>query len=52
MVILVTGVTGSGGTTVGQKLASRLEWIFLDADDFHSTANRERSCDLKPIWII
>lgn len=42
MVILLMGVTGSGKTTVGKLLAQRLGWIFLDADDFHSVANREK----------
>jgi gluconokinase len=42
MVILVMGVTGSGKTTVGKLLAQRLGWIFLDADDFHSAANRDK----------
>src|ERR1700722_19022891 len=42
MVILVMGVTGAGKTTVGKLLARRLGWIFLDADDFHSGANREK----------
>jgi gluconokinase len=42
MVILVMGATGAGKTTVGKLLAQSLRWIFLDADDFHSTANREK----------
>jgi len=42
MVILVMGVTGAGKTTVGKLLAQRLGWVFLDADDFHSSANREK----------
>ncbi|MFZ3215622.1 MAG: gluconokinase, GntK/IdnK-type [Candidatus Acidiferrales bacterium] len=42
MVILVMGVTGSGKTTVGKLLAQRLGWAFLDADDFHSAANKEK----------
>jgi gluconokinase len=42
MVILVMGVTGAGKTTVGKLLARRLGWIFLDADDFHSSENREK----------
>jgi len=42
MVLLVMGVTGSGKTTVGKLLAQRLECTFLDADDFHSGANREK----------
>jgi gluconokinase len=42
MIIVVMGVTGSGKTTVGQLLAARLGWIFADADDFHSAANKEK----------
>jgi gluconokinase len=42
MVILVMGATGAGKTTVGKLLARRLDWIFLDADDFHSSANRDK----------
>lgn len=42
MVILVMGTTGAGKTTVGNLLASRLGWIFLDADDFHPAANIEK----------
>jgi gluconokinase len=42
MILLVMGVTGSGKTTIASELARRLNWIFLDADDFHSAANREK----------
>jgi gluconokinase len=42
MIVLVMGVTGSGKTTVGKLLAQRMGWNFLDADDFHSSANREK----------
>lgn len=42
MVILVMGTTGAGKTTVGQLLASRVHWAFLDADDFHPAANIEK----------
>ncbi|HME12534.1 MAG TPA: gluconokinase [Candidatus Acidoferrum sp.] len=42
MVILVMGTTGSGKTTVGELLARRLGWLFLDGDDFHSAANKEK----------
>jgi len=39
---LLMGVSGSGKTTVGQLLASQLEWHFADADDFHSASNVEK----------
>jgi gluconokinase len=42
MIVLVMGTTGSGKTTIGQMLARRLGWRFLDADDFHSAANKEK----------
>lgn len=42
MLILVMGVTGSGKTTIGTLLAKKLGWTFLDADDFHSPANRQK----------
>ena len=36
------GVSGVGKTTVGSRLARRLGWAFLDADDFHPPANVEK----------
>ena len=42
MVVLVMGVTGAGKTTVGELLAERLGWKFLDADDFHPPENIEK----------
>lgn len=35
MIYIVMGVTGSGKTTVGQRLAERLRLPFYDADDYH-----------------
>lgn len=42
MLLLIMGVAGSGKTTVGKLLAEKLGWAFLDADDFHSPANRQK----------
>jgi gluconokinase len=42
MIIVVMGVTGSGKTTIGSLLARRLGFLFADADDFHSAANKEK----------
>ena len=36
------GVSGSGKTTVGKKLAEFLGWEFADADDFHPPKNIEK----------
>lgn len=42
MILVVTGVSGAGKTTVGRALAERLGWTFLDADDFHPPENVRR----------
>lgn len=39
MIIVVMGVSGSGKTTIGRRLAERLGWSFRDGDDFHPPAN-------------
>jgi gluconokinase len=39
IVVLLMGVSGSGKTTVGLKLAEDLGWSFRDADDFHPPEN-------------
>src|SRR5258708_16739322 len=40
--IILMGVAGSGKTVVGSRVAKRLGWLFLDADDFHPPANVEK----------
>lgn len=42
MVILIMGVSGSGKSTIGHRLADDLGWQFADADDFHPPRNREK----------
>jgi gluconokinase len=39
VVVIVMGVSGSGKTTVGQRLAAALGCRFRDADDFHPPEN-------------
>ena len=36
---IIMGVSGYGKSTVARLLAERLQWDFLDADDFHPPAN-------------
>jgi len=42
MIIVVMGPTGSGKTTIASLLAKRLGWDFVDADAFHSAANKAK----------
>jgi gluconokinase len=37
--LIVMGVSGSGKTTIGAKLAKRLGWPYEDADTFHPPSN-------------
>jgi gluconokinase len=37
--VVVAGVSGSGKTTVGRRLADRLGWAYVEADDHHPPAN-------------
>lgn len=41
-IIVVMGPAGAGKTTIGRLLAESLGWRYLEADDFHSSANIER----------
>jgi len=39
MIVLVMGVSGAGKTTIGELVAQRLGWRFVDADDYHPPEN-------------
>jgi gluconokinase len=39
MIIILMGVSGSGKTTIGARLARVLGWPFYDGDRFHPPAN-------------
>ncbi|APG04025.1 gluconate kinase [Luteibacter rhizovicinus DSM 16549] len=42
MIIIVMGVSGSGKSTIGEGLATRLGQPFIDGDSLHPAANREK----------
>jgi gluconokinase len=37
--LVVMGVSGSGKSTIAEKLAERLGWVFEDGDSFHPASN-------------
>ncbi|MFL6574094.1 MAG: shikimate kinase, partial [Burkholderiales bacterium] len=39
MTVVLMGVSGSGKTTIGEKLAQRLGWHFIEGDDYHPREN-------------
>ena len=39
MIVVVMGVSGSGKTTIGTTLATRLGWSFVEGDDWHPPQN-------------
>jgi gluconokinase len=47
--IVVMGVSGSGKSTVAEKLAERLGWEFAEGDDFHPQANVEKMRSGQPL---
>src|SRR5215467_8214938 len=42
VVMIISGISGVGKTTIGKLLAEHLGWRFLEADDFHPAANIEK----------
>lgn len=49
MVIVLLGPMGCGKTTIGRSLATRLNWQFHDADDYHPLANKEKMAQGVPL---
>jgi len=41
-VVILMGVSGAGKTSIGQLLATSLNWTFFDGDDFHPKTNVEK----------
>lgn len=49
MIIIVMGVSGAGKTTVGNLLATGVNWPFFEGDDFHPQANVEKMSEGSPL---
>ncbi len=49
MIVIVAGVSGSGKTTVGELLATRLNWPFLDGDSLHPQSNVAKMASGTPL---
>lgn len=47
--IVITGVSGSGKTSVGLALAQRWGYVFRDGDDFHPPANVQKMRSGQPL---
>lgn len=48
-IAIVMGVSGSGKTTVAQKLAERLDWPFYEGDDLHPESNILKMAQRHPL---
>ncbi|XP_068279387.1 probable gluconokinase isoform X1 [Nyctibius grandis] len=49
VLVVVMGVSGSGKTTVGSRLAAKLGWKFYDADDYHPPENKKKMAEGIPL---
>lgn len=48
-IAIVMGVSGSGKTTVAQKLAEQLGWQFFEGDSFHPESNIRKMAQRHPL---
>ena len=49
MIVVVMGVSGSGKTAIGEALAAKLGWPFLDGDDWHPPENVAKMASGTPL---
>jgi gluconokinase len=42
MIVVLMGVTASGKTTIGTRLATLEHWEYAEGDDYHSDANKAK----------
>lgn len=39
MIVVLMGVSGAGKTTIGERVARRLGWTFIEGDEYHPREN-------------
>ncbi len=49
MIVVAMGVCGSGKTSVGKVIASRMNWTFIEGDDLHPPANKTKMASGVPL---
>jgi gluconokinase len=49
MIVVTMGVCGSGKTSIGKLIASRMNWTFVEGDDLHPPENREKMASGTPL---
>ena len=49
MIVVVMGVSGCGKTSVGRAIAEATGWTFIEGDDLHPPANREKMASGTPL---
>ncbi len=49
MIVVAMGVCGSGKTSVGKVIASRMNWRFIEGDDLHPPANKAKMASGVPL---
>jgi len=49
MIVVVMGVSGCGKSSVGQAIAQRTGWTFIEGDDLHPAANQEKMASGVPL---
>jgi gluconokinase len=42
VILVLMGVTASGKTTIGTRLAAAEHWVYAEGDDYHSEANKAK----------
>jgi gluconokinase len=48
-IVVIMGVSGSGKTSVGRRLAAALGWVYAEGDDFHPPANVKKMAGGTPL---